>query len=909
MILHSIIPFPPELNAAKKQIREQARNYGLDFYPVVFEMCDYETMNQIASYGGFPQRYPHWRFGMEYERLRKQHFYGLGRIYEMVINNDPCYAYLQESNALVDQKLVIAHVYGHADFFKNNLWFSKTNRKMMDEMANHSTHVRKYIEKYGQDVVESWLDVCLVLEDLIDPHSMFMNRGPLEKSPVPAPEPQGPAKFKAKDYMDRYINPPEALEAERKKASANRKPPKVTPARPTRDVLMYLLEHAPMADWQADCLAMIREESYYFAPQGMTKVMNEGWACVVGDSLVATDSGLLPMREIVADRLPARVSDGEQGRDVTDHARFEDRKTIRITTRRGFTLEGSVTHQVLLDDGSWKRMDELTTRDRPRLCGGRNTWAQRPFAIQFTPARRPTLHEVAIEAGVSIDTMLRYRVGRNVEKREQIAAASARYDAALEQLGAMQNNRRAILVPDAVDSRMASFLGYLIGDGHISVTKRVIGLTTADEAQADRFVELASQLFGVNPKKKWDDGRWRISIHSRQLQQLLIELGLTTGISARRKSIPPCILRSPVDVVVAFLRAYFDCDGHAGKQGFILSTASDALAQQTQLLLLNFGILSTRQPQAKRIWNVHVTGQSAKHLLEQIGFRLERKQDALRDYIDRHQWYKAESWHDEIVSIQTGQADVYDVTVADTHRYVAQGFVNHNSYWHSTLMTKHFLEPSEVIDYADHHSGTVHMPPGGFNPYKIGLEIFRDIEERWNKGRFGKDYDESEDLGAKKMWDKGVGLGRQKIFEVRRVYNDVGFIQEFMTDEFIEKNRYYEYGRDPHTKQLKIVSRDPNRIRQQLLYRLTNLGRPFIYVVDGNYKNRGELYLAHKHNGLDIEIKFAVETLRNLHKVWQRPVHLQAKIDDDQILFSFDGEQNRSVKINGETPKAAHEVG
>lgn len=509
MISHSIIPFPPELNAAKKQIREQARNYGLDFYPVVFEMCDYETMNQIASYGGFPQRYPHWRFGMEYERLRKQHFYGLGRIYEMVINNDPCYAYLQESNALVDQKLVIAHVYGHADFFKNNLWFSKTNRKMMDEMANHATHVRKYIEKYGHDTVEHWLDVCLVLEDLIDPHSMFMNRGPLEKQPPTHPEPQGPAKFKAKDYMDRWINPPEALEAERKKTEALRKPPKVTPARPTRDVLLYLLENAPLADWQADCLAMIREESYYFAPQGMTKVMNEGWA----------------------------------------------------------------------------------------------------------------------------------------------------------------------------------------------------------------------------------------------------------------------------------------------------------------------------------------------------------------------------------------------------------------SYWHSTLMTKHFLEPTEVIDYADHHSGTVHMPPGGFNPYKIGLEIFRDIEERWNKGRFGKDYDESEDLGGKKTWDKGTGMGRQKIFEVRRVYNDVGFIQEFMTDEFIEKNRYYEYGRDPHTKQLKIVSRDPNRIRQQLLYRLTNLGRPFIYVVDGNYRNRGELYLAHKHNGLDIEIKFAVETLRNLHKVWQRPVHLQARIDDDQILFSFDGEQNRSVKVNGETPKPAHEVG
>jgi len=95
---------------------------------------------------GFPNRYPHWKFGMEYERLNKSYAYGLHKIYEMVINNDPCYAYLLECNHLVDQKIVMAHVFGHCDFFKNNIWFSKTNRKMMDTMANHATKIRKYID-------------------------------------------------------------------------------------------------------------------------------------------------------------------------------------------------------------------------------------------------------------------------------------------------------------------------------------------------------------------------------------------------------------------------------------------------------------------------------------------------------------------------------------------------------------------------------------------------------------------------------------------------------------------------------------------------------------------------------------------------------------------------------------------
>ncbi|HYE17644.1 MAG TPA: SpoVR family protein [Tepidisphaeraceae bacterium] len=510
MASHHLAEFPPELLAAKKQIREQARSYGLDFYNVIFEMCDYEQMNQIAAYGGFPQRYPHWRWGMEYERLRKQHFYGLGRIYEMVINNDPCYAYLQESNALVDQKLVIAHVYAHSDFFKCNYWFSKTNRKMMDEMANHSTRVRRHVEKHGYDVVEKFMDTCLSIEHLIDPYSMFMNRGPVDTAPVePSRQTPDVTRYRAKDYMDRWINPRAALEAEAKKnrdEAAKRR--HSTPARPTRDVLLYLLEHARLEDWQTDLLSIVREEAYYFAPQGMTKVMNEGWA----------------------------------------------------------------------------------------------------------------------------------------------------------------------------------------------------------------------------------------------------------------------------------------------------------------------------------------------------------------------------------------------------------------TYWHSKLMTKHFVEASEVVDYADHHSGTVHMPPGGFNPYKIGVEMFRDIEDRWNKGKFGKEYEECDDLGARKKWDKGLGLGRDKIFEVRRVYNDLTFIDEFMTPEFIEKHKFYQYGRDPHTGQLRILSRDPHRIKQTMLYQLTNMGQPFVYVVDGNYHNRGELYLAHQHNGLDIEIKYAVETMKNIYKVWGRPVHLQARIDDEMILFSFDGHQPKQQTIHDDTPKPAHQV-
>ncbi|MEM9166952.1 MAG: SpoVR family protein, partial [Planctomycetota bacterium] len=266
---------PPELLEHMAVIKAKAIGYGLDFYETVFEVLDFDTMNQIAAYGGFPVRYPHWKWGAAYDGMKKRDAYGLGRIYEMVINNDPCYAYLQESNSVTDQKLVMAHVYGHADFFKHNFWFSKTNRKMIDQMANHATRVRRHIERQGQTVVERFIDRCLSIEHLIDPHSVFVQR----ESNEPGTNPYEPSRLPAKDYMDPFVNPQAVLDAEKAAHEARSEAAKSRfPAEPMRDVLRFLMLHAPLEDWQADILSIIRDEAYYFAPQAQTKVMNEGWA-------------------------------------------------------------------------------------------------------------------------------------------------------------------------------------------------------------------------------------------------------------------------------------------------------------------------------------------------------------------------------------------------------------------------------------------------------------------------------------------------------------------------------------------------------------------------------------------------------------------------------------------------------
>ena len=270
---------PKELADAVSNLEDVARNAGLDFFPTIFELVDYNQLSEIAAYGGFPTRYPHWKFGMEYDKLSKSYEYGLSIIYEMVINNNPCYAYLLRANSLVFQKTVIAHVLGHCDFFKNNYYFSKTNRKMLDQMANHATFVRRAINEIGTDPVESFLDTCLSIENLIDITAPY-RAAPINvgKTDLGADEVVQVPKIETKGYLDSYINPKDFLDAQKTRLQKEQSKTKNFPERPERDVLKFLINHAPIASWQKRILEIVRDESYYFAPQGQTKIMNEGWA-------------------------------------------------------------------------------------------------------------------------------------------------------------------------------------------------------------------------------------------------------------------------------------------------------------------------------------------------------------------------------------------------------------------------------------------------------------------------------------------------------------------------------------------------------------------------------------------------------------------------------------------------------
>jgi stage V sporulation protein R len=487
---------PDNLQRVQRRICDLAKTLGLDFFDTIFELLEPSELNEVAAYGGFPTRYPHWRHGMEYEGLAKGYRFGLSKIYELVINNDPCYAYLLSGNSLVDQKLVIAHVYGHCDFFKNNAWFANTSRRMIDQMANHAVRVRSLIDRHGQDAVEDLLDSCLSIENLVDFHGTFVPAKRPARTSLLEPgedEPQAELrKLKSKGYMESFINPPAFLEGQRKKQTAEEQKKKKTPSEPVRDVLGFLLGHAPLERWEWEVLHQIREEALYFAPQRATKIMNEGWA----------------------------------------------------------------------------------------------------------------------------------------------------------------------------------------------------------------------------------------------------------------------------------------------------------------------------------------------------------------------------------------------------------------TYWHRRILAEHVISGEEVVDYALTMSGTL---AGGsaMNPYKIGLEVWLDIEDRWNKGHCGLDWERCEDHDRKQRWDTKEMLGREMIFRVRRAYNDVTFIDEFLTEDLCHRNQLFVYRWNPQTRRKEIATRDFAAVKQQLLRQLANGGAPVIEVVDANFENRGELQLMHRWDGQDLRVDYAQATLRNVRRIWKRPVRLHTQKDGKGRIYVCDGDQDR----------------
>ncbi len=258
-----------ELEEAIERIWDIALKLGLDPFPTHFEILPAPIMYEFGAYG-LPGRFSHWTHGKAYQRMKMMYDYGLSKIYELVINTNPCYAFLLEGNNTLQNKLVAAHVLAHSDFFKNNLHFRHTSRQMMEVASINAERIRGYEFNHGRREVEEFLDRVLCIEEHVDPN-LSMRRKEWE----PERE-EGPSRSPESRYEDLFkLERTEDASHEEEQPARHKK----VPAEPEKDLLLFIAEHAvDLDEWQRDIIHIVRAEQLYFVPQMMTKVMNEGWA-------------------------------------------------------------------------------------------------------------------------------------------------------------------------------------------------------------------------------------------------------------------------------------------------------------------------------------------------------------------------------------------------------------------------------------------------------------------------------------------------------------------------------------------------------------------------------------------------------------------------------------------------------
>tara|TARA_R100000808_G_scaffold11130_1_gene28917 strand:+ start:11511 stop:12815 length:1305 start_codon:yes stop_codon:yes gene_type:complete len=241
------------------KICELAKGHGLDWYPIVYETCDYYEMIGNMSYHGMPTHYSHWSFGKSFERTHQMYNAGVeGLPYELIINSDPSISYLMRENPLYLQVLIMAHCVGHSDFFKNNRMFKYTRADtVISRFRNAKKRIQSYIEdpSIGVEAVEDILDAAHAVQFQI---------------------PEFPYESQShQELLGKYTNLIKNDEENKyRHLDLNR-----IPLEPDRDILGFIVNHAGLDDWQIDIIEIVRDEARYFIPQMQTKIMNEGWAC------------------------------------------------------------------------------------------------------------------------------------------------------------------------------------------------------------------------------------------------------------------------------------------------------------------------------------------------------------------------------------------------------------------------------------------------------------------------------------------------------------------------------------------------------------------------------------------------------------------------------------------------------
>ena len=932
------VQLPKELKELLPIVFKACRDWGLDFYPTIVQLLTYDEISEIAAYGGFPVRFPHWSFGMEYEELQRGYEFGGHKIYEMVVNCCELATSIltQDGRKRADEVLVGDKVMGPSGWRDVVAVKRQKPSQVMEitceELGNKIVCTPNHKWKCVRNGKSVWVETKDIKSgDVIQAGSeygYFLNK--------PAKIEWSPDKIISetrKNVRNRLleINPPKNMTLELAELMGMLAGDGSVGVRLASQILSVCV-HKPLVEYQKRIADLFYK---VFSRQPAIHQKKDSVNNVVLCSKFAVDfmnsAGLNNGCTYKNKRVPWSIwassneyraafirglfdTDGHCGKTLSLSCFNDDlandvqllllemgirskvfrvknkhndiailtvkgKKNIRLFAQHiGFSLDYKAkAFDVLASkDGRsgrgqplpgvmenvFERIDQM---DRPPESIYR--WRRRKLEKNMTSNALWGFLNHAVESGYE-DTFgdLLKLVEKPVfvvssveiyeEKQETIDIALDHDEHDFLANGLISHNTNPCYIYNLASNTLADHLTVVAhAIGHNDFFKNNIHFSATDTNMMSKMAN-----YGTRIRKymtRW--GKERVIEfldHVMRLETLIDGAEAWTERVVRDRNIrDERKYRTPKRLHVSNERLYME------------------------------PFVNTNEYKKRENQKSH-----ERDIADELGFFKNPTKNILGFLRDNA---PLKPWQADIVSMLYDEA-LYFFPQRQT-KVMNEGWASTTD---SVIMTEMGLiglgqssHDCGIVEYAHHKMGVL----GGkysMNPYKLGYYLLADIRERWDKGRFGQEYEECTDLHKKENWNIPTNLGKEKIFEVRKYYDDLTFIHEFFTEEFCRKHEYFHWKKYPNGE-FRLESRDYMQIKNMLMRRYLNGGLPDIKLTEPNYAGRGIMMLEHQSDGRGLYEPYLADVLSSLRVIWNNDVMLSTKDDKGR---------ERIYYCNGNTP-------
>lgn len=907
-----------ELKEYVPKILEACRDWGLDFYPTVVQMLTYDEISEIAAYGGFPVRFPHWSFGMEYEELQRGYEFGMHKIYEMVINCcELATNILTDSGKKRADEVVVGDRVMGPSGWRDVVAVKRQNASKVieiacNELANKIVCTPNHKWKCVRGGVPVWVETKdIQVGDVIQAGSKyhyFLNK--------PAKIEWSPEKVFSETRSNvrgrlLEITPPKSMTVELAELMGALAGDGSVGVRLASQILNISIHH-PLVDYKNHIANLFfrvfgRQASVYQKKSVNVVSLASKFAVHFMDC-----AGLKTGCTYKNKRVPWSIwassnefraafirglfdTDGHCGRSLSLSCFNDDfAKDVQL-----LLLEMGIRSKVFRVKNKHNDIAILTIKGKQNI---RLFCQHIGFSLSYKFS--------ALEVLASKDG----RSGRGQPLPGVMEKVFERIDSIEKPPEWMYKWRRRSVSKSMTSNALFGFLTQAIKSGYETVFGDLLQL-------------VETPVYEVSSVKVLDEKQETIDIALDHDEHDFLANGLVSH------NTNPCYIYNLASNTLA---DHLTVVAHATGHNDFFKNNIHFSATDTNMLnkMANHG---TRIRNYIARWGKERVTEFLDHvmrletlidgaeawderIIKEKNIRDERKyRTPKRLVVDKQRMYmepflnttayrnkQNEKCHDADIAEEIGffkqptknilgflrdnaplkpwQADIVSMLYEEAMYFYPQRQTKVlNEGWasmtDSVIMAEMGLialgqkgDDVGIVEYADHKMGVL----GGkysTNPYKLGYYLLSDIRERWDKGRFGQEWEDCMDLHKKETWDIPTNQGKEKMFEVRKYYDDLTLIHEFFTEDFCRKQEYFYWKHYPNGE-YRLESRDYRKIKQMLMRKHINGGLPDIKLTEPNYSGRGVMMLQHEYDGRPLYDPYIGDVLSSIRYIWNNDVVL-----------------------------------